>query len=125
MARRTGLLDSLYVHAADAMNSRTVTAANLKGRKAVLQKVRATQKRLMHLQPEAGFRESYRIEGATVITVDDYISGRVFDDAVCYAFYFFSASASFGFLDMPSTSWTTVPIAAIEAYVTVNASRCP
>ncbi len=41
----------------------------------------------MHLQPETGFRESYRIEGETEITVDDYTSGRVFEDAVCYAFY--------------------------------------
>jgi len=83
----SGLLDSLYIHGADSSNSRTVTAANLKGRKAVLNKVRTTKKRLMHLQPEAGFRESYRIQGETVITVDDYASGRVFDDAVCYAFY--------------------------------------
>jgi hypothetical protein len=61
--------------------------ANLTGRKEVLRKVREQGKRLMHLQPETGFRESYRIEGETVITVDDYTSGRVFDDAVCYAFY--------------------------------------
>jgi hypothetical protein len=53
----------------------------------VLDKVRASKKRLMHMQPEAGFRESYRILGETVITVDDYSSGRVFEDAVCYAFY--------------------------------------
>jgi len=83
----SGLLDSLYVHGANSANSRTVTAANLTGRKAVLERVRREKKRLMHLQPEVGFRESYRIEGETVITVDDYTSGRVFDDAVCYAFY--------------------------------------
>jgi hypothetical protein len=83
----SGLLDSLYVHGADSTNSRTVTAANLAGRKAVLQKVRTSNKRLMHLQPETGFRESYRIQGETVITVDDYTAGRVFADAVCYAFY--------------------------------------
>ena len=41
----------------------------------------------MHLQPETGFRESYRIEGETLITVNDYTSGRVFDDAISYAFY--------------------------------------
>ena len=83
----SGLLDSLYIHGADSTNSRTVTAANLTGRRAVLDKVRKEKKRLMHLQPETGFRESYRIEGETVITVDDYTSGRVFEDAVCYAFY--------------------------------------
>ena len=41
----------------------------------------------MHLQPETGFRESFRIMGDTVITVQDYTSGRHFEDAVSYAFY--------------------------------------
>lgn len=30
----------------------------------------------MHLQPETGFRESYRIDGETLITVNDYRSGK-------------------------------------------------
>jgi len=41
----------------------------------------------MHLQPETAFRESYRILGETIITEADYASGRVFEDAVAYAFY--------------------------------------
>lgn len=77
----------LYVHGADSTNSRTATKANLTGRKAILARVRKEKKRLMHLQPETGFRESYRIEGETLITVNDYTSGRVFDDAISYAFY--------------------------------------
>lgn len=77
----------LYVHGADSTNSRTVTKANLTGRKAILERVRKEGERLMHLQPETGFRESYRIVGETLITVDDYRDGRVFDDAVSYAFY--------------------------------------
>jgi hypothetical protein len=83
----SGLLDSLYIHGADSSNSSTVTAANLKGRKAVLERVRKEKKRLMHMQPEASFRESYRIVGETMITVDDYISGRHYEDAICNAFY--------------------------------------
>ena len=83
----TGTLDALYVHGAVSANSRTVTAANLTGRKAILEKVRKEKKRLMHMQPETAFRESYRIAGETIITVDDYTSGRVFNDAICYAFY--------------------------------------
>ncbi len=77
----------LYVHGADSTNSRTVTHANLTGRKSILAELRAKGQRLMHLQPETGFRESYRIEGETVITVNDYTSGRVFEDAIGYAFY--------------------------------------
>ncbi|MGY8769720.1 MAG: FAD-dependent oxidoreductase [Pirellulales bacterium] len=83
----SGLLDALYVHGADSSNSRTVTAANMTGRRAVLNKVRKDKKRLMHLQPETGFRESYRIVGETMITVNDYTSGRQFEDAVSNAFY--------------------------------------
>ena len=125
----SGLLDSLYIHGADSSNSRTVTAANLKGRKAVLQKVRATQKRLMHLQPEAGFRESYRIEGETVITVDDYISGRVFDDAVCYAFYPVDLHTRSGVKPKPLARGTvpTVPLSALVPKGSRNiivAGRC-
>lgn len=77
----------LYVHGADSSNSRTATQANLAGRKSILQQVRKEGKRLMHLQPETGFRESYRIQGETVVTVADYTSGRHFDDAISYAFY--------------------------------------
>lgn len=80
-------LQAIYIHGADSTNSRTVTAANLTGRRAVLGKVRKDKKRLLHLQPEPGFRESYRIVGETMITVDDYTNGRRFDDAVCNAFY--------------------------------------
>ena len=80
-------LHRLYVHGADSSNSRTVTKANMTGRKSVLAKLRKEKKRLMHLQPEAGFRESYRIEGETIITVNDYTSGRIFEDAVSNAFY--------------------------------------
>lgn len=77
----------IYVHGADSTNSRTATQANLAGRKTILEKVRQEKKRLMHLQPETGFRESYRIEGETVVSVNDYTSGRFFDDAISYAFY--------------------------------------
>ena len=77
----------LYVHGADSTNSRTVTQANLTGRKSILAELRKKGGRLLHLQPETGFRESYRIEGETLITVNDYRSGKKFDDAVSYAFY--------------------------------------
>jgi len=77
----------LYVHGADSTNSRTVTTANLTGRKSILEQLRAKKERLMHMQPETSFRESYRIQGETLITANDYTSGKKFDDAICYAFY--------------------------------------
>jgi len=79
-------LQAVYVHGGDSSTSITRTAANLAGRREVLKQLR-DGKRLIHIQPEAAFRESYRILGETVITHDDYTSGRLFDDAVCYTFY--------------------------------------
>ena len=110
-----GLLHAIYVHGADSTNSRTVTEASITGRKAVLNKVRKSKKRLMHLQPEPGFRESYRIEGETVITVDDYRSGRFFDDAICYAFYPVDLHTKNGVKPEPLKPGTvpTVPLSAL------------
>lgn len=118
-----------YVHGADSSNSRTVTAANLSGRQAVLEIIRQENTRLMHLQPEVSFRESYRIHGETVITVDDYTSGRVFDDAVCYAFYPVDLHTRTGVRPEPLTSGTvaTVPLSALipkESRNLLVAGRC-
>jgi hypothetical protein len=105
----------LYVHGADSTNSRTATMANLTGRKSILAKVREENKRLMHLQPETGFRESYRIQGETLITVNDYTSGRVFDDAVCYAFYPVDLHTKTGVKPQPLKLGTvpTIPLRAL------------
>ena len=82
----------LYVDDADSTNSQTVTAANLTGRKAVLKRLRETLKthkglQMMHLQPETSFRESYRIVGEAFITEADFISGKMYEDSICNAFY--------------------------------------
>lgn len=37
--------------------------------------------------PETGIRETVTIRGKQTVTVTDYESGRMFSDAVCYAFY--------------------------------------
>jgi hypothetical protein len=36
---------------------------------------------------ETGIRETKRIKGETEITASDYISGKTYDDSICYAFY--------------------------------------
>jgi len=125
----TGTLNALYVHGANSASSRTVTAANLTGRKAVLEKVRKEKKRLMHMQPETAFRESYRIHGETVITVDDYTSGRIFDDAVCYAFYPVDLHTKDGVKPNPLVKGTvpTIPLSALIPKGSSNiivAGRC-
>ncbi|VGO13621.1 hypothetical protein PDESU_02178 [Pontiella desulfatans] len=82
----------LYVHGADSSNSRTVTAANLTGRKAVLERLRKTLKthkdrQLQHMQPETSFRENYRIMGEAFITEADFVSGKMYKDSICNSFY--------------------------------------
>lgn len=114
-AGREGVIDALYIHGAESTNSRTVTAANLKGRRDLLGKIRSSKKRLMHIQPEASFRESYRIVGETMITLDDYTSGRTFDDALCYAFYPVDLHTKTGVRPKPLKPGTvpTIPLRAL------------
>ena len=108
-------LHRLYVHGADSTNSRTVTKANMTGRRSILNKVRKDKKRLMHLQPETGFRESFRIVGETMITVNDYTNGRHFDDAVCNAFYPVDLHTKSGVKPKPLRPGTvpTIPLRAL------------
>ena len=80
-------LEAVYVHGADSSTSATRTSANLAGRRAILERVKANDVKLTHIQPEATFRESYRIVGEKMVTHDEYVSGFKYDDAVCYAFY--------------------------------------
>jgi len=128
-AGRVGITDALYIHGADSSSSRTVTAANLKGRKDLLEKIRSSKKRLTHLQPEASFRESYRIQGETLITVDDYTSGKVFEDALCYAFYPVDLHTKSGVKPKPLAPGVvpTVPLRALIPKGSANllvAGRC-
>ena len=125
----TGTLNAIYVHGADSTNSRTVTEANLAGRRTILEKVRKENKRLMHLQPETAFRETYRILGETVINVDDYISGRLFQDAICYAFYPVDLHTKEGVKPKPLAKGTlpTIPLSALIPKGSTNvivAGRC-
>jgi len=110
-------LNQLYVHGADSSTSVTLTKANMDGRKALLNQLRAQKgkARLLHMQPETAHRESYRIQGETVITVDDYTSGRVFEDAVCYAFYPVDLHTRNGVKPKPLARGTvpTVPMSAL------------
>lgn len=43
--------------------------------------------RFEYVAPECGVRETVTIRGKARITLDDYTSGRLWDDAVCYACY--------------------------------------
>ena len=83
-----------HVLSVDGSTSAGKTQANIAGRQSVLRILRfvrslpgCEQARLVRMQTETGIRETYRIVGETTITEADYVGGRVFDDAVCHAFY--------------------------------------
>ncbi len=83
-----------HVLGADGSTSAGKTLANVAGRRSVLRLLRFVRSlpgceraQVIRMQPETGIRETYRIAGEATVTVGDYTAGRVFDDAVCYAFY--------------------------------------
>jgi hypothetical protein len=87
------------------------------GRKSLLKQLREQKgnARLVHMQPETAHRESYRIQGETVITVADYTTGRVFKDALCYAFYPVDLHGPTGVQPKPLANGTvpTIPLGAL------------
>lgn len=97
---RHGILSSLgyqagnYVYDADNSTAEARTDTNLRGRQSVLRMLRFIRSlpggetaQLVSLFPEVGVRETYRVKGECVITVDDYLSGKIWDDAIAYATY--------------------------------------
>lgn len=86
--------NSNHIFGADSTNAATQTQTNLAGRKCVLRLLKflktipggenVTIDRMMN---ETASRETYRIKGETMITVNDYTSGRIFADALSYSFY--------------------------------------
>ena len=97
---RHGILSSLgyqagnYVYDADNSTAEARTDTNLRGRQSVLRMLRFIRSlpggetaQLVSMFPEVGVRETYRVKGEYVITVDDYLSGKVWDDSITYATY--------------------------------------
>jgi hypothetical protein len=83
-----------HVAGADSTTSESGTITNINGRTSLLNTLRFLRElpgcektRLISMQPETGVRETYRIDGEYQISYDDYVSGKVFDDAVSYSFY--------------------------------------
>lgn len=83
-----------YVVGADNSTADLRTETNLRGRASMLRMYRFVKgvkglenAKLVSMSAEVGVRETYRTVGEYVITRDDYVTGRVFDDSLCYAFY--------------------------------------
>ena len=83
-----------YVEGADNSTADLRTMTNMRGRAAMLRMYRFLRgvpglenASIVSMSAEVGVRETYRIVGEYRITEDDYRSGRVFPDSLCYAFY--------------------------------------
>jgi hypothetical protein len=83
-----------HLRAPRAETSEGRTATEVAGRRSMLRAYRFFKKqpglenfRIDWISPEAGIRETVTIQGKETITVQDYEAGKIYDDAVCYAFY--------------------------------------
>jgi len=83
-----------YVEGADSSNADARTDTNLRGRASMLRMYRWLRTvpglekiELESMSPEVGIRETFRVTGEVLITYEDYVSGRRWDDSVCNAFY--------------------------------------
>ena len=89
-----GYTFSGHVFGADSTTSETHTITNINGRKALFKMLRflrtlpgCENTRVVKVQTETGVRETYRIDGIYQITQSDYVTGKVFEDAISYAYY--------------------------------------
>ncbi len=83
-----------HIHGADSTTSETHTSANIYGRETLLRMLRflrtlpGLEDTTIHsMCPETSIRETYRIDGLHEVTVDEYVDGRRYEDAVCNSFY--------------------------------------
>lgn len=83
-----------HIFGADSTTSETHTITNINGRKSLLKMLRFLRTlpgceniRLAKVQTETAVRETYRIDGEYKITHADYVTGKVFVDAVSYSYY--------------------------------------
>ena len=83
-----------YIPGADNSTSATRQESNWNGRASMLRILRFLRRQpglekvqITSVAGETGVRETYRVVGRYEITAEDYLSGRVFDDSVCYSYW--------------------------------------
>jgi len=92
-----------HIFGADSTTCDSQTQANIDGRTSVLRLVRFVRTlpgcestRLERMCTDTAMRETYRIVGETQITRSDYMSGRVFPDAICWTIFFIDMHTDIG-----------------------------
>ena len=119
---RSGGANAQHIFGADSSTAATQTEADLLGRQAVLRLLRFVRSlpgcentQLEDLCTLATARETYRIVGEKTITYEDYLAGRVYEDAVCYSLYFIDVHTEHGVEHefVPPGRVPTVPLGAL------------
>ena len=89
-----GYTFSGHIFGADSTTSETHTTTNINGRKALFKMLRflrtlpgCENTRVVKVQTETGVRETYRIDGLHQVRQSEYVNGKVFEDAISYAYY--------------------------------------
>ncbi len=111
-----------HIFGADSTTSETHTITNINGRKSLLKMLRFLRTlpgceniRLAKVQTETAVRETYRIAGEYKITHADYVTGKVFDDAVSYSYYPIDVHDKNGVVPdhLPQNVVATVPLRSL------------
>lgn len=68
-------------------DSDSITASEIASRKMIFDQMRQGA-RIMSVAPAVAPREGRRIAGLSEMKAEDYCSGRVFEDSVCYSYWF-------------------------------------
>ncbi len=83
-----------HVLNADSTTSGLHTQTNINGRASILRLLRFLRSfpgcegtKLISLQPETAVRETFRIDGEYQVSHEDYVTGKVFKDALAYSYY--------------------------------------
>lgn len=115
--------NSNHICGINAADSAGRTAMEIAGRQSVrrvyrfLKRQPGLEKIEFHIRSaECGVRETRTIRGECTVTLDDYFSGRKFEDAVCYSFYpidLHDARMGLDFRKLPAGVMPTIPRGAL------------
>ena len=112
----------VHVTGIDGSTSTGKTAAEIQARQVMLRIVRFCRAqpglesfRIASFATECGIRETVVIRGKARITADDYLSGRLWDDAVCYCHYSIDIHEDAGLTYRPLERgvYPTIPLRAM------------
>jgi len=115
-------INSIHVCGIDGSDSESKTAAEVKARETMrrlylfLRKNKGLENLVIEeVSQECGIRETVTIIGKKTVTLEDYTSGRVWDDAVCCSFYPIDLHTDEGldFRKLPEGAVPTIPRGAM------------